>query len=297
MRRVAPAIALFFLSPLVAEFLLGDFTLAVFGYLLFLGPMYGGGAVLIRETVRRTGRGWPSMVLLALAYGVFEEGVTTQSLFNPDYAHVHLLDSGFVPALGIAIPWTLYVLALHTVWSMSVPIALVEEWTERRTVPWLHTPGLVVAAVLFVLGAVVTTFSSYSNGHFMASWPQLATVAVVVAALIVAAFALPRRAGERPSRSRRQNRARAVDRAGADAGRRRAGDAELPPGRGAGGARDGGGLRRGHGPRCWSGRAGPDGTDGTGSLPPAAPCSPTRGTASWCTRSAVPARSSHRSAR
>ena len=104
-----------------------------------------------------------------------------------------------MPALGIAVPWTLYVLALHTVWSISVPIALVEEWTERRTVPWLRTPGLVVAAVLFVLGAVVTTLSSYSNGHFMASWPQLATVAVVVAALIVAAFALPRRAGERPA--------------------------------------------------------------------------------------------------
>ncbi|HUR06489.1 MAG TPA: hypothetical protein VM347_28345 [Nonomuraea sp.] len=71
----------------------------------------------------------------------------TMSLFNPDYAGQRLLDPGFVPALGIGVPWTLFVLALHTVWSMSVPIALVEELTgERRTTPWLGKVGLTVTA-------------------------------------------------------------------------------------------------------------------------------------------------------
>jgi hypothetical protein len=202
MRRVAPAVVLLFLSPLVAEFLLGDFTLAAIGYLVLLAPMYGGGALLIRELTRRAGRGWPTIVLLALAYGVLEEGIATQSLFNPDYAGEHLLRSGFVPALGIAIPWTLYVLALHTVWSISVPIALTEKWTGRRTVSWLRTPGLVVTAVLFALAFAATTVFSWSDGHFMASWPRLLTVVVVAAALVVAAFALPRRpAAVRPGRA------------------------------------------------------------------------------------------------
>src|SRR6185295_14763012 len=154
MRRVAPAIALYFLSPLVAEFLLGDFTLAQLTFLLALAPAYGGAAVVIRELTRRAGRGWPTIILLALAYGVLEEGLETQSLFNPNYLNAHLLDHGFVPALGIAIPWTLFVLALHTVWSVSTPIALVEEWTTRRTTPWLRLPGLIVFAVLAVAGAV-----------------------------------------------------------------------------------------------------------------------------------------------
>jgi hypothetical protein len=35
---VAPAIALFFLSPLVAEYLLGDFTLAQLTFLILLAP-------------------------------------------------------------------------------------------------------------------------------------------------------------------------------------------------------------------------------------------------------------------
>ena len=195
MRRIAPAIALFFLSPLVAEFLLGDFTVAQLPFLVLLAPAYGGAAVVIREVTRRTGRGWPAMVLLALAYGVLEEGLETQSLFNKDYLNAHLLDHGYLPALGIAVPWTLLVLTLHAVWSMSVPIALVEEWTDRRTEPWLRTPGLIVFAVLALIGAAGTFAISYGDGHFMASPAQLGTVIVVVVALVVAAFRLPR---ERP---------------------------------------------------------------------------------------------------
>jgi hypothetical protein len=192
MRRVAPAFALYFLSPFVAEYLLGDFTVAGLAALLLLGTMYGGGAILIRETVRRAGRGWPTIVTLALAYGVLEEGLITQSLFNPNYAHHHLLAEGFVPALGIAVPWTVFVLALHTVRSISVPIALVEGLVPaRRTTPWLKTPGLIVATVLFLLGSVLVTAGSYADGHFWATWPHLLVVLVVVAALIVIAFRLP----------------------------------------------------------------------------------------------------------
>jgi hypothetical protein len=198
MRRTAPAVALFFLSPLVAEYLLGDFTLTMLPLLILLAPMYGGGALVIREVTRRTGRGWPTMVLLALAYGVFEEGLTTQSLFDPGYAGAHLLDHGFVPALGIAIPWTLDVLALHTVWSISVPIALVEEATVRRTTPWLRTPGLVAGCVLLALGAAGTTAISYGTDRFIAPWPRLAAVVLVVVALVVAAFRVPRTVSPRP---------------------------------------------------------------------------------------------------
>jgi hypothetical protein len=49
--------------------------------------------------------------VFAAAFGVVEEGLATQSLFNPDYAHQHLLGAGYVPALGIAVPWTVHVLS------------------------------------------------------------------------------------------------------------------------------------------------------------------------------------------
>jgi len=191
MRRVAPAIVLFFLSPLVAEFLLGDLTVTQLPALVGLAPIYGGGAVLIREVTRRAGRGWPTMLLLALAYGLVEEGLATQSLFNPDYAGAHLLDHGFVPALGIAVPWTIFVLALHVVWSIGAPIAVVEAlWPSTR--PWLRAPGTVAATVLFLVGVTAVTAISYSDGHFVAPASRLATVAVLVVLSVAAAFLLPR---------------------------------------------------------------------------------------------------------
>ena len=69
---------------------------------------------------------------------------------------------------SIAVPWTIYVLALHTAWSISVPIALVEESSAGRTEPWLRTPGLIVAAVLFVVGAFGSTMSTYGQEHYFA---------------------------------------------------------------------------------------------------------------------------------
>jgi hypothetical protein len=105
---VKPAIGLFFLAPLVAEFLLGNLPIKLLPALVVLAPMYGGGALLIRETVRRVRRGWPSILLLALAYGILEEAFTTQSLFNPDYLGMHLglLKPAYIPALGIGGWWT-----------------------------------------------------------------------------------------------------------------------------------------------------------------------------------------------
>ncbi len=194
MRRRAPVFALFFLAPFVAEFLLGDFPIFLLPLIIPLAPMYGGGALLIRELTRRAGRGWPTMITLAVAFGVLEEGLLTQSLFNRGYLDQHLLDPGYIPALGTAAPWALYVVTLHTLWSISTPVALVEESTnDRRTQPWLGNVGLTVVALLFTLGCAFTFFISYaqSKTHFIASLQQLGVAAAIVVVLVAVAFRLP----------------------------------------------------------------------------------------------------------
>jgi hypothetical protein len=195
MRRIAPAIALFFVAPLVAEYLLGDLPLKLLPALIVLAPMYGGGALLIRETVRRTGRGWPSILVLGMAYTVLEEAFTTQSLFNPDYLHLkmHLLVPGYIPALGIGGWWTIFMLNLHTAWSISTPIALVEGTVpDRATTPWLGRIGLAVTGAVFALGAVVSTIMSYKRDHFIASRLQLGSAALICILLVAIAFLMPR---------------------------------------------------------------------------------------------------------
>lgn len=182
-----PAIALFFLAPLIGEFLLGNLPITFLPALIVLAPLYGGGALLVRELARHRGLGWPGIVLLALAYAVLEEGIITQSLFNPDYAGQRLLDFGWIPPLGMGSWWTVFVLSLHVIWSIAVPIALVETFSGTR--PWLSWKGLTVTSVLFVLGclAVATVF----NGTpYMPSVPQLVGTFVVIGVLVVIALRL-----------------------------------------------------------------------------------------------------------
>jgi hypothetical protein len=194
-RGISAAICLFFLAPLIAEFLLGNLPITLLVALVVLAPLYGGGALLIRELVRRTGRGWPSIVLLGLAYGILEEAFTTQSLFNPNYLgkNFHLLDPAYISVLGIGAWWTLFVLTLHTAWSICTSVAIAEALVPgRRTTPWLGNVGLTIVALLFAVGIVATTRMSYQHDHFLASKAQFASAAIAILILAVLAFRLPR---------------------------------------------------------------------------------------------------------
>ncbi len=203
LRRIAPALLLIVLAPLIAEFLLGDFTVRSLPLIFVLGWQYGGGALLIREVSRRLRRGWPTMLLLALAYGLIEEGFTTQSLFNPNYVGQRLLDYGFLPPLGTSLNWCVYVLGLHVVWSIATPILIAEGMSaDRRETPWLHRPGLAVTVVAFVLGCALTTFFTLISDPFVASLPQLIlTGGLVIAAVAAACVVKPDFPERQPSRS------------------------------------------------------------------------------------------------
>ena len=195
-RKISAVVALFFVAPLVAEFLLGNLSLKLLPALIVLVPMYGGGAVLIRETARRAGRGWPSMLLLGAAYTLIEEGFATQSLFNPDYLrmHMHLLDHAYIPALGMGAWWTLFMFNLHMFWSMGVSIELVEALVPAQAkTPWMGWIGDSLAALLFLLGVVANARFTMKQDPFLASHAQLLGAGVVCVVLIGLAFLLPSR--------------------------------------------------------------------------------------------------------
>lgn len=217
-RSMLAAVTLFFVAPLVAEFLLGDFPLTWLPLIVVLAPMYGGGALLIRELTRRAGRGWPTILLLGAAYAITEEAFTTQSLFNPDIfgMHAHLLSHAWIPSLGIGAWWTIFMLNVHPFWSIGVSIALVEglypsrgglfrspdgldpsptdPYQSRALTPWLcpaswlGNVGLSVVAVLFAVGIYANTYYSLHHDPFRASLRQLLVSALLVVVFAVAAF-------------------------------------------------------------------------------------------------------------
>ncbi|HEY2471945.1 MAG TPA: hypothetical protein VGI45_29440 [Terracidiphilus sp.] len=193
-RGIWPALTLFFTAPLVAEFLLGNLPIKLLPALIVLAPMYGGGALLIREVVRRMGRGWPSILVLGMAYAIFEEAYTTQSLFNPNYLKLNLglLAPAYIPTLGIGAWWTLWMLMVHGIWSISTPIALVEACVpDRARTPWLGRAGLTVVVIVFLFGSAANTAIGYKQDHYLASTAQFVGAAVAIAVLVALALRMP----------------------------------------------------------------------------------------------------------
>jgi hypothetical protein len=191
-RSILAAVALFVLAPLVAEYLLGDFAVTFLSPLIVMAPMYGGGALLIRELARRTGRGWPTILLLGCAYCLVEEGFSTQTLFNPNSFGMHLLAPAWIPALGIGGWWTIFMLNVHPFWSIGVSIALAEGlFPSRPHQPWLGKVGACIAAVLFAAGMAVNSAYMIRHDHFVASITQFAVTGVFCIVFVAAAFMVP----------------------------------------------------------------------------------------------------------
>ena len=207
-QRIGPVVALFFFAPISAEYLLGYDDLIgrplelVFGLLIF-GPLYGAPAVLIREAARRTGRGWPTILLLGFAAGLVQAGLIDQSLFNPSYRDIpywdDLLLPTYLPGLGFSAYMLLGFVGGHMIQSFAGPIAVIESLVPRRAdEPWLGRPGLVVMALLYLAAAGFVLEDQARTEGFVASVGQLAGSALVVVALVVVAFRLPRRRRNRP---------------------------------------------------------------------------------------------------
>ncbi len=195
LRRLAAPLTLFFLTPLIAEYLLGSLPMSMIALLPLMSAMYGSAAIIIREVVRRSERGWPSIVLLAIAYGFFEEGIVTQSLFNPNYLHLHLLNFGWLPELGTALPWLVFVITTHVAWSICVPIGFTEALFPREErKPWLTSVGMIVFPLLLLAGSALVAIFSYKQVPFIASPLQFCVVVALIIALTCAALAWPRAA-------------------------------------------------------------------------------------------------------
>jgi hypothetical protein len=187
--RRGPVATLALLSPLIGEVLFGAVPLSFLPFgLLGLVGLYGGGALLVRELVRR--RGLPSywLVLLGLAYGVLEEGTVVQSLFDQHFRGLDFL--GFYGHwVGVNWVWALFIVPYHAVFSIAIPILLVElMYPARRQEAWLGSWELVVTAAIFIGNA--GWLAVFHTGLFTAKAPLVSAPANVMAAVLVLAIVI-----------------------------------------------------------------------------------------------------------
>jgi hypothetical protein len=168
-----------------------------------LGLMYGLGCIIIRETAVRLKLRWNGILMLCLVYGIIEEAILTQSLFDPNYLGLRLLDYGFVKSVGIGSWWTVYVLGIHLVWSTALPIALIEFLFPRtKNAPFTGKAGFIAVLTVFILFSLLTVLRR-KDEEFMASIMQFTVSLIVIAVLIISGILIgnPKRASQAKKRN------------------------------------------------------------------------------------------------
>jgi hypothetical protein len=194
-----PALVLFFMSPLIAEVLLGATRLTKIGGLILVAPFYGCGVLLIRELVRRRTTSWWPIILFGFAYMLIEEGLTLQTLFNPDFVNAAKLGGRW---LGVNFVLTQWEIGYHVVWSICIPILITELlFPARRTQPWLGRLGVSVCAIVFALAALAlgAAFRTMIMPGFHAPFLHLLITAGLACAFALSALTWPRAKARTPA--------------------------------------------------------------------------------------------------
>ena len=189
-QKYAPVLLLLILAPWVGEYLLGNVPAGLLWAFPFLIPLYGGGALLIRETARRVARGYFPILLLGAAYGVVEAGLFDQSLFNLAFEGHDYRSTTTISFLGVSAYHAMTFIVGHAVWSITIPIAIAEMLTpSRKTEPWLGRTGLIVAIVLYLLGGWIIFQDMQQREAFLASPMQRIGAGSCALLLIIIALA------------------------------------------------------------------------------------------------------------
>lgn len=190
--RIAPAITLLVLAPVIAEVLSGATRVS---FLIVLIPeimVWGCGALMIRELARRWGGGWTSILLLGLALAVAEEVIIQQTSIAP----LPWLGTGTAYGRAGGVNWVyfLYMLGYESVWVVLVPIQLTQLiFSKRRDENWLRTGGLIIAAIVFLFGSFIAWFTWTQQARtvvFHAEKYQPSPVLIITGLLAIALLTL-----------------------------------------------------------------------------------------------------------
>jgi len=155
LQKVAPALTLLVLSAVIVELLFGTTHLTIITALIPEIGFYGAAALLIRYAVRRLHGSWFSILLLGIAFAVFEEFLIVQTSVSPTlFVGMPQIYSRI---FGVNWIYFLWAAGYEAVWGIVLPIYLTEIiFPVRRKDLWLGKRGLVLTLVVFALASLVS---------------------------------------------------------------------------------------------------------------------------------------------
>jgi hypothetical protein len=197
MKWFPPAVTLLFLAPLLGELVSGhQAPLQFLNPILFiaLALPYGCGALLCRDFTRRWRTGWLGFLLLSVAYALYEEGIVSRALFDPQWRESGLL-AQYDHVAGINWTYGFMLIHFHVAISMLASVMLAELlYPERRHQPWLSNRQAVLCGLVLVLWApVLALLARADQPLYVPSRLLWALAGATIVALVVAARLIPRR--------------------------------------------------------------------------------------------------------
>ena len=194
--RSKATLFLLFFSPINAELLTASSPPIEFFFpttFIFLTLFYGTGVLIVHEAATEWKKGWPTIMVLGLAYGVIEEGLVTMSFFNSNWPDIAYLGT-YGHFYGVNWVWCVGLSIFHSVWSISVPILV-----TRMIFPsvagqrLLQRRSIFAALVIFPIISLLLTFSIANETGFVAPAPQYICAIAISIALILFARRMPLR--------------------------------------------------------------------------------------------------------
>lgn len=200
MKRVSPGMALLLIAPLLGELVSGHMNVMEFCnpiMFLVMALPYGCGALLCRELARRWGKGWLSLLLLSIAYAVFEEGIVSRAFFDPHWLELEALEN-YDYFAGLNWTYSFSLVHFHITISILSSIMLAEMvYPEKRQEGWLSNGQLALCGLVLALWPPVLAIMAQADTplyvpplglHLLAG---LAILALAAAARLAPARPLP----------------------------------------------------------------------------------------------------------
>jgi len=198
--RAHPILCLALLTPGIPEYLstsspvLALVTNPAFFFLqiaINVGQ-YTAGALLVREAILRWNKGWGSVFLLGFAYGITEEGLGDNTLFNSAHGSDGVLGA-FGRFDGVNWVWSTAVLAFHVIYSIGLPILLLGlALPATRGRPLVGRRGIGVALATLIASTATEAVIVFGEFHFWMGPYLLTGCLVAIALLVLLAYRLPR---------------------------------------------------------------------------------------------------------
>ena len=141
-----PIVTLIFISPILAELLMGIVHLSNLWLLVPEMSVYGTAALLVREVTRRKRRSWDTMLLLGIAFAIVDLAAVCRTV---------AFEENFGWAFGVQWIYLTAMLWYESVYAIVLPIYITEMlFPTKRDELWLNERGVAVTVGIFVLASI-----------------------------------------------------------------------------------------------------------------------------------------------